>query len=1316
MINQAKQFVIAGICLVLIIVAASLSWLRIGVQQHPLYHGFVEQQVSQAIGTELRLAGFEMKLVGTSLELQLQGLKTLAGQKLDQISLGVDLLDSFNNKKLSVLSLKASGIDVMVAQQPDGSWSNASPSSNSANQLLSLAGSLPQLILDDVRLTLLPNAQQALVLPSLDARIGLEQQLGADKERDKLTVALYQSSQNNEDAPELKLHLSLELQHGLGANEWSLEAIEGAKIYLNAAKVDANAWAEIIAPKAPSLFNQSVNLSGEYWFDYQSIPTKEQLNPSQQWRLAGHLSNGRFNDLSLPVSKFDIRKTNGTLFVYTPKLDLGLTQQLLGTIERQPQKLKLPILSLAPTGMAYDAQLKLDLSQPKEFLFTSAVQQASVNTWAGVPDIRNLDGQLWLNRYGGKVSIDDTNGLSIGVTKLVENPWELKALTGELNWRYGPKANQVASSNMKAALDEGEVNLALAGLFPRKGSSVEPFLQLALGMKNINLAKFPSLLPTKVMGPALGDWVAGAAPVGQIEEAGLIYNGRPGKLPDSASKFARSMPVEARVSAPFVSYHSKWPKVADLKANIEATYDKAWVNVTAGQTSFDGMTQDLSGFQIEVPIYPVNLSLKSGAKKDGFIKINGDLSGAADKLISAVQKAPMNLQLPHWLKALNPEGEVSIEGSLAIAFGHKAKVKYDLNLSSANLSAQFEPLKANLRQFELQVGLNSKQAGLGDIMGNGLVDGQRVSFKRLSQAQVKKPWLTTIPNAIALETMAPINESASPIIIQLEGRLPKHYLASKLETPWAHEIPGPLPFSARLSMCPTTNCSVLSAKLDLSMAQIGLPAPFDKPQELQLMGSLVANPQHWYATIDEHHMAVNLGSSSNSDGNSLLGLNLGFDKPVMRADKGDWEFSGAIDYVDIEPWWLVYQQRIKPFLANEGGSKTTLPRPSVDLLVKQAAWGQLAIDQSQFKLESFGTPTILEPNRPWRFNIDSTKLKGQIDYIDPESALLINIDHALLSFPESQDEAEENASENEEKQDLLENIDPKQLVDADVVIKDLQKNGEPFGRWAFKIRREADQAFVHDLEADIRNARLQGNLIWDRIDGVHRTQFTGRGETDDMAKMLTAWGYSPALSAETAALEVQLDWPRSPLAFRLKETSGDLGLRLKKGTVAANANAAQGLKVLALFDVGRLINRVKLDFSDIIQPGFNYDSVKAHYKFEKGFASTVTPSTFKSSTLNLSLDGFIDFKNREVDNNLVVTLPVAEKLPLAALIAGLPQLSGMIYVVNKLIGDELATVTSARYQVVGSLDNPDVNLVRYFDKDYEQQTVQERIENVITID
>jgi uncharacterized protein YhdP len=212
------------------------------------------------------------------------------------------------------------------------------------------------------------------------------------------------------------------------------------------------------------------------------------------------------------------------------------------------------------------------------------------------------------------------------------------------------------------------------------------------------------------------------------------------------------------------------------------------------------------------------------------------------------------------------------------------------------------------------------------------------------------------------------------------------------------------------------------------------------------------------------------------------------------------------------------------------------------------------------------------------------------------------------------------------------------------------------------------------------------------------------------------WGYGPALAAETSALEVQLDWPRSPVAFSIKEISGDVGLRLKKGSFSSSQSAANGLRVLAMFDMSRLMKRVQLDFSDIIQPGFSFDSVAVHYRFDDGVASTVSPLTLKSTALNLTMDGWIDFNRRQVNNNLIVTLPVADKLPLLALIAGLPQLSGMIYVVNKLIGEELSTFTSARYSVLGSLDKPDVKLVKIFDKDYQAQSVKERIESVISIE
>jgi uncharacterized protein YhdP len=146
------------------------------------------------------------------------------------------------------------------------------------------------------------------------------------------------------------------------------------------------------------------------------------------------------------------------------------------------------------------------------------------------------------------------------------------------------------------------------------------------------------------------------------------------------------------------------------------------------------------------------------------------------------------------------------------------------------------------------------------------------------------------------------------------------------------------------------------------------------------------------------------------------------------------------------------------------------------------------------------------------------------------------------------------------------------------------------------------------------------------------------------------------------------------------------------------------------------MKRVRLDFSDVLEPGLSFDSMVAHYRFEHGLATTVMPLRLKSSSLNLTMKGWIDFNQRQVDNDLVMTLPVADKLPLAALVVGLPQLSGAIYIVNKLIGGELETFTSARYQIIGSLDNPEVELVRMFDKDYQQQSVKERIKNVISIE
>lgn len=106
MIAKISQWCIAFLCLVLIILAASLSWLRVGVDQHPLYHQWVEHEVSKAIGQELKLTAFQVKLVGTSLQLNLDGIDTKNGLTLSRLDLGVDLKRSLQQNRFRLSTFK----------------------------------------------------------------------------------------------------------------------------------------------------------------------------------------------------------------------------------------------------------------------------------------------------------------------------------------------------------------------------------------------------------------------------------------------------------------------------------------------------------------------------------------------------------------------------------------------------------------------------------------------------------------------------------------------------------------------------------------------------------------------------------------------------------------------------------------------------------------------------------------------------------------------------------------------------------------------------------------------------------------------------------------------------------------------------------------------------------------------------------------------------------------------------------------------------------------------------------------------------------
>ena len=69
-----------------------------------------------------------------------------------------------------------------------------------------------------------------------------------------------------------------------------------------------------------------------------------------------------------------------------------------------------------------------------------------------------------------------------------------------------------------------------------------------------------------------------------------------------------------------------------------------------------------------------------------------------------------------------------------------------------------------------------------------------------------------------------------------------------------------------------------------------------------------------------------------------------------------------------------------------------------------------------------------------------------------------------------------------------------------------------------------------------------------------------------------------------------------------------------------------------------------------------------------------------------------------IDAKLLVTLPVTNNLPLAALIVGAPAVGGALFIADKLLGDRVARFASVQYKVKGPWQEPEISFEKPFEK------------------
>lgn len=197
-------------------------------------------------------------------------------------------------------------------------------------------------------------------------------------------------------------------------------------------------------------------------------------------------------------------------------------------------------------------------------------------------------------------------------------------------------------------------------------------------------------------------------------------------------------------------------------------------------------------------------------------------------------------------------------------------------------------------------------------------------------------------------------------------------------------------------------------------------------------------------------------------------------------------------------------------------------------------------------------------------------------------------------------------------------------------------------------------------------------------------------EFDDIGSILSYYGYSNTMTSKKGVVYGNLSW--DGLSPNLKTLSGDIQIELNDGRINAVSAGQKVLNVFRVFEMNTLNQLFMMDF-DIVKAGIQYNKVTGTGKFINGVLniSTNKPITMTSKSFNAKVEGDIDFVKETFDNRVIVDLPISQKLPAIALLAGGPAAAAGVWIVDRLAGDKLNSLMNVRVKLKGSFEKPAVD-------------------------
>ncbi|MBB1520299.1 YhdP family protein [Aquipseudomonas guryensis] len=1259
-----------GLCALGLVLAA--LYASLGRELIPLvaeYRDEVQSKAQTALGMPLSIGSLEGRWSGLAPLLFAHDVQLGSGTssiRLDQVRVVPDVLQSLLSRQLHIANLELDGLQLSLREDEQGAWSveglpvrTAGAQKADPQQLLQGLQRISTLSLLDSQLTLEPFEQPPLsfTYANLTLRSGVQRQ--------RIDARLLLP-----DGQPLALRLRTRLQ----PTEWQNSQ---AELYLSLPQSDWARWLPKGLTQAWRL--EKLQAGGEFWLDWHDGQVQRAVARLHAPELSGGYAQRKavkVQDLALSAfftrteTGFDLlldslalslgetrwgevqlalrqqSATEGREAQWTlsaDRLDLAPLGPVVSALAPLPEQAAEALQALRPQGVLSNIQLtyRPQLTSADRLQYSLNLAQVGISPWRGIPAVENASGSVSGNLTDGDGRLASEN-FGLHFDQLFPAMWRYRTAGAQLLWHYDSAGLTLRSPYLQVVGEEG----AVAGDFLvrlRKDPAEEDYMDLRVGIRNGDAQFTGKYLPTRSPGMStkLSEWLNTAIRAGKVDEGYFQYQGSLLKGADAA---ARSISLYFRVHDAELAFQPGWPVLREARGEVLIEDSGVRVRVPEGRL----LDSRLTAVSVDIP--------QVGPGRVPRLDVQGQVQSSVVDALKILQEAPLGTAdtFTGW------RGEGPLSGKLKLdiplAQGQPPRVQVDFATEGARLqlstpALDLSQIKGAFR-FDTATGLSAPDIR-AQALGHAL-RGRAIASGARGKARTR---------------------------IEANGQVQLATLSNWLGVTQALPLSGQLPYALSLSLDGAD--SQLRISSNLKGLAIDLPAPFGKvagdSREAVWRMTLQGNERrYWLDYAGQASLAF-----AAAPGQVLQGrgeLRLGGGAASLPAAPG-LRVAGRLSELD----WSAWQTLGKQYGGTPGATGNLQFLRGADLQVDRFSGFGTQVDNLAVKLARSG--------QGWQLDLASALLEGQINLPDATGAP-IDVNLARLSFPP----AEPPSSTVIDKPDALAAVDPRQFPALDVRIARVLQGDQLLGAWSLKARPTAQGVRFNELSLQLKGLQVNGAAGWEGAPGASSSWYKGRMEGKNLADVLLAWNFAPTVTSERFRLDVDGRWPGSPAWLSLKRFSGRMDASLRKGQFVEVKGSASALRVFGLLNFNSISRRLRLDFSDLLGKGLSYDKLKGLLVATDGVFVTREPIKMEGPSSGLELNGTLDMARDQIDAKLLVTLPVTNNLPLAALIVGAPAVGGALFVVDKLLGDRVARFASVQYSVKGPWQNPAITFDKPFEK------------------